>query len=213
MCVAWRGVNIFLINRPAPRSVFFASSLAANRISRGLLLRRRQSGGARTHARTYARKQEGTMPAIQPTNQPTNQPVNQPASQPGIFTCIFMKSLFRMTIHRDEQRTMTASTEMQRWSVERRPETEVDKQQRQKGKKRAEGEGACWLQEIGERGGLYDRTSSLRTHVDARDTLVRCHGSFLRSFVRSFVRPSVRPFVRTYVHTLVGWLVGSFGSL
>lgn len=36
------------------------------------------------------------------------------SSQPGIFACIFMKSLFRMTIHRDEQRTMTASTEMQR---------------------------------------------------------------------------------------------------
>lgn len=99
------GANIFLVNRPLLDRYSWLP-LCASRTSRGLLLCRRQCR-ARTHARMHARKHE------------TSYPTSQPAIQPGIFTCIFMKSLFRMTIHRDEQRTMTASTEMQRWSVVR----------------------------------------------------------------------------------------------
>lgn len=99
------GANIFLVNRPLLDRYSWLP-LCASRTSRGLLLCRRQCR-ARTHARMHARRHE------------TSYPTSQPAIQPGIFTCIFMKSLFRMTIHRDEQRTMTASTEMQRWSVVR----------------------------------------------------------------------------------------------
>ena len=173
-----------------------------------------------THVCTQARRHQANQPTNQPTSQPTSQP-SQPASQPGIFTCIFMKSLFRMTIHRDEQRTMTLHRRRCRggaWSVDRRRRW-ISSRREKEGRERVPGT-RCKKSEKGE---AYTTASSLRTHVDARDTLVRCHGSFLRSFVDPFVRlsvrpsvrPSVRSFVRSFVHTfvhtytLVGWFVRS----
>lgn len=54
------------------------------------------------------------------------------------LACIFMKSLFRTTIHRDEQRTMTASAaEMRRWKLY---EEGKKKESRERGGGEAEGE-------------------------------------------------------------------------
>lgn len=65
------------------------------------------------------------IPASQPAPATLPPPPSLPFHHTGSrlchrrpFACIFMKSLFRTTIHRDEQRTMTASAaemEARRW--------------------------------------------------------------------------------------------------
>ena len=93
------------------------------------------------------------------------------------------------------------------WSVDRRRRW-ISSRREKEGRERVPGT-RCKKSEKGE---AYTTASSLRTHVDARDTLVRCHGSFLRSFVDPFVRLSVRPSVRSYIRSYIRtrWLVGSF---
>lgn len=71
-----------------------------------------------------------------------------------------------------------------------------------------EGRRGCWyaLQEIGGRGGLYDRVYA---YVDARDICASL-SRIASTLVRRSVRPSVRPFIRSYVRTYVGSFVRFF---
>lgn len=93
------------------------------------------------------------------------------------FACIFMKSLFRTTIHRDEQRTMTASTaemEARRW------------RQREGGKKKEsrEREGNWYPSEREKR---MMRGEAEKARTPTRATFSRSFLLFVRSFVRFFV--------------------------
>lgn len=97
------------------------------------------------------------------------------------LACIFMKSLFRTTIHRDEQRTMTASAaEMRRWKLY------------EEGKKKRAGNGGeekrngrlVSIRE-GEKGGTSGRG---REAGDGGKARTPTRATFSRSFLRSFVR-------------------------
>lgn len=95
------------------------------------------------------------------------------------FACIFMKSLFRTTIHRDEQRTMTASAAAEMEAARRR---EKKREPRTAGEEGNPGipnrEG--WEKD-GWRGGCIGGKTFVRQHAPYSAT-ARSRCSFVRSF-------------------------------